>query len=277
MCLAGSESESAEILAQYGEGEQAVKQLARYCAIIKREYDKVKAEKRTIKEHFEKVRRDLASKTHLLEECTKELSAVREQLHGSEQDLTSSEKERKVLRGKLSKLKRAIASPCGSSSFIETLTEESPALKPLHSCRLTDKSNLSDLPEPKLQLSPDLFEDSPKTKVKRHCEDNNIKLVKISSARENMPAKRPKLDVDDANHLTYLSGLNIFKKKQAPGCPSVTRRGYDGLGGHTTFTQPIGPPKFAGLKKIQVKSQPQKKQSLKAKCPPLPTMDGFLS
>ncbi|XP_041377219.1 E3 ubiquitin-protein ligase TRAIP-like [Gigantopelta aegis] len=274
--LSGCESESETILSQYGEGEAAAKQLARYCTIIKREYEKVKSEKRSIKDHCEKVRRELMSNTNLLEKRTKELSVVTDQLRETEQELTNSEREKDVLRCKLSKLKKAIASPCGSSSFIETLTEESPSMKTPQSRKLVDKLNLSEMPEPKLNLSPDLFEDTPKTKVRRHCEDNNIKFVKISSAREHKPAKRPKLEIQDTNNLAYLSGLNIFKKKPGSGCPSVIRQGYDGLGGHTTFTQPLGPPKFGGLKKRPSKSQPCKKPKMTS-CPPLPTMDGFLS
>ncbi|XP_067659034.1 E3 ubiquitin-protein ligase TRAIP-like [Haliotis asinina] len=275
--LSGCESDAESILEQYGEGKSASRQLAHFCSIMKREYEQAKTEKRLLKDQLDKVRRELCTKTRLLSECSKELQTLRDHFTQSEEDLKHAEQDKERMKKKIHHLKRAIKSPdCASSSFVATLTEDSPAfITPVKPGLQGSKDGVIDLentPDPKLALTPDLFKDTPTTEAKKHCVENNMKFVKISTASTQNPAKRPRNESNDPNHLTALGSLNIFKKKQGPCYPSVSRKGYDGLGGHTTFTQGLGgKPKFAVRK-----TKPTLSKRKDCQQPDLPSLGNFL-
>ncbi|KAK6174923.1 hypothetical protein SNE40_013481 [Patella caerulea] len=272
--LSGCESDALEILHQNGEGSS--KQLSRYCAILKREYEQCKQDKKLYKDQIDKLRRELVTKDRILKDKTQENSTLTEHLNRSEEDLKNTEKEKELLRHKLRHLRKAVRSPTGataSSSFIETLTEESP----LTHANITTpvKDSNTRLFEEKGALTPDLF-DTPNTQTKHHCSDNNMKYVRIVSASENQPSKRQRTEKQEINDLKTLGSLNIFKKKNGPGSFSSTiQKGYDGLGGHTSFTKPLGP---LGVKNTLVKKKKTTSTGVKmfAKNPPLPSLDNFI-
>ncbi|ESO82314.1 hypothetical protein LOTGIDRAFT_64498, partial [Lottia gigantea] len=101
--------DSLEILNQNGEG--STKQLSRYCAVLKREYEQTKQDKKTFKDQIDKLRRELVSKDRQLTDRIKETSILTEQLTRSEEDLKNVEKEKEGMRKKLSRLKKGFHSP----------------------------------------------------------------------------------------------------------------------------------------------------------------------
>ena len=243
--------------------------------MLKREYEQVKSERKKLKDDIDKVRRDLISKSNALKGRTEEVSRLQGLLCRSEEDLKSSEKEKDILRKKLSHLKRAIRSPgaSASSSFVETLMDESP----MQSTPL--RLNKPNSHEIDLDLTPDIIGPSPTTKIKRQCEENEIKYIKISSAANQNPAKKARKDnTENISNMTGMGQFNIFKKKQGIGDKYTTaiQKGYDGLGGHNTFTQPQGRPKLA-VKKGVVRSRGLLKTNRTGSIPPLPSLNGFIN
>lgn len=280
--VTGSEQDVQDMIQNSGESG-STRQMATYLVVMKREFQQVKDEKKKIKSEYDKCKRLLMTKDHELEKTTTELSTLRECYSKSEEDLKQKEKEVDALKKKLSRLKRAIVSPCAtatsaSSSFVETLMEESPApvtpVQPKLSPGEFDlESNMT---------SPDFVKPSPNTLNRFHCEENQMKFVKISTAASNSenPAKKAKRDIQDISNITGLGNYNIFKKKTGAGdFNSVFRKGYDGLGGHTSFTQHQGRPGATKLSKPAAKTASRllSKNGKMKKVPPLPNLDQFIN
>lgn len=73
-----------------------------------------------------------------------------------------------------------------------------------------------------------------------------------------------------------LMSLNIMKKRNMTGHllgSTVIRKDYDGLGGRSSFVQPLGQPKVV-LK--QKHSRKVKRLKTIQSFPPLPTLDNFI-
>lgn len=145
-----------------------------------------------------------------LSELKFEVSTVKEQLTRSEEDLKLAEKSNSKLKSKLQKLKRAKRAKT-NGSFVESssqhnhsenIFQHTPKIASLasnnESALFTPKinkpsnSNLIDLEElpPKFNpVTPDLFFDSPATEVRKACEENKVKIVKMSSAAKAIKRK----------------------------------------------------------------------------------------
>lgn len=98
--------------------------------MLKREYDKIKSEKKAVKSEFERFKRENMSKDHILREKGKEISVLKEQLTHSEEDLKKVEKEKHLLKRKILNYRKAVQSPNGenvaSVSFVDKMMSESP-------------------------------------------------------------------------------------------------------------------------------------------------------
>lgn len=265
-----------------------MKQMATYIIVLKREFQQVKDEKKKLRTEYDKCRRIMLTKEQEFIQVTSELSTVTECYSRSEDDLKQREKELDTLKKKLGHLKRAIVSPCAmtsaSSSFIETLMEESPQVRQAHVTPLRLKPSTDENGEIDLDMnesgsaSPHFVKPSPNTNNKLHCEENQMKFVKITSAGCENPAKRVKRDVQDISNITGLGNFNIFKKKSSAGdLNSVFRKGYDGLGGHTSFTQHQGRPGGLKVKPLKTVSRVVTKNGQMKKVPPLPSMEQFIN
>ncbi|KAK7094066.1 E3 ubiquitin-protein ligase TRAIP-like [Littorina saxatilis] len=294
--VSGGVKNSEEILQQYSSGDKnSLQQLAKYAGILKREYEQSKVEKRTLKEQLDRQRKSSYSASRELADLKAEYKGLQEQLTRSEDDLKQAEKTNATLKAKVTKLQYSRKHPAESAgSFLETpkrqdqsdnLFLETPKLlvgKDFVTPKMTrpSGSGLIDLNyDSPLNQSFDLFEESPQTQMRKSCEENNMKVVKISSASTNGKApKRVKVDADEAGDSFPLSTLNIMKKREKTGqllSKTVIRQDYNGLGGTSTFTQPLGPPKF-GVPKITSKSSKRTKFGSKFSNPALPTLDGFI-
>lgn len=300
--LNGSESDASDVIQTAGEGHGAVQQLSRQVAFLKREFEKVKLEKRQMKEHYEKIQLNDMSKNKKISELTKRCQVMQDQLERSEGDLKISEKEVELLKRKNNKLREKLktvspSSSSGSSSFtslindsltLSNFTASTPKLAGPSGSQTVD-----------LDVTPDLFaspvKSFPALSGKSDCdtdlvsvksqkrpldiEDNEnqeeTKYLRITSAAEkSQKLKRFKTEscIKGTNSITSLASMNIFKKRELgernSNQGSVVQKGFDGLGGHTTFINSLGNP-FK-------KPVPKKKLSKSNKTPSLPKLDNFI-
>lgn len=235
---------------------------------------------------------------------TKQL--LQEQLARSEEDLKQAEKTSAALKAKVHKLLYGKRHPgTASGSFLETPKRhdvsddasgvDTPKLSREDREELFDVtpkmtrppgSELIDLGDPtaspaEMNHSFDLFEESPQTRVKKTCEENNVKAMKISSAAATAAkaSKRVRVEAEAEASSFPLSALNIMKKRVKTGQllgKTVIRKDYNGLGGTSRFTQPLGAPKFAGPRVAAAKGVKRAKLGSRSSNPALPTLDGFI-
>lgn len=286
----GCNSDAQDMLQQYGDGEGSLKQLATYCAIVKREYEKAKNEKKLLKEELEKRRKDLLTKERSLCEKSKDVVSLTDQLKHSENDLKHAEKEKEILKHKIRRLKRAVLCPAEtqSPSLVSAMKEENIIPSTPVSLQKPDiGGNFIDLDQDfdvegqatDLALTPEVVRPSPNTQMKRHCEENDVQYVKISSACDKNPAKRMKPEIQDISNLAAIGSMNIFRKKAGTDYTCSVRKGYNGLGGYLTYSQPSGAGKFLQKKSTKPRanvkplSRPNKS---KAPMPDYPKLDLFL-
>ncbi|KAL8584108.1 hypothetical protein ACOMHN_011723 [Nucella lapillus] len=299
--ITGSVQDCEELLQQYSSGDRSsLQQLVKYAAILKREYDQIKVAKRALKEQLDMHKKSSYAASRDLTEVKASHKLLQDQLSRSEDDLKHAENTNAALKAKVVKLQYAKKHPAETSgSFIDTpkahnlsdnVFSQTPKLS------MEGGNNTESFVTPKisrpsgslfvdlenngaLNQSFDLFEESPRTQVRKTCEENNMKVVKISTAATaNKAAKRVRADTEDADSFP-LSMLNIMKKRDKTGHllgrSTVIRKDYNGLGGTSSFTQPIGPPKFGALK-ITSKVRKTSKSGKKVADPSLPTLDGFI-
>ncbi len=207
-----------------------------------------------------------------------------------EEDLASSDKIITSQKKKLEALLQSINSPSGVNAHLrQRLIAESPApsLSTPPSATPPNKRQKTDTPG-ELNITLDLFPDldndlkeSPSVEVKRKCQDYGAKYVKISSLSSKSGHREKRELSDSSNVVPPGYNFNILKKKTGfGGAQSRTiRQGYDGMGSHEKFVQPMGLGKPLGkslqdrptAKKVAKPLQPNKR------APPLPSLSGFLN
>jgi hypothetical protein len=262
-------------------------------------------------EHYKKVN---YTSTREAAQLGKKNASLQDQLARSEEELKQAEKTMTLLKAKVKKLKYRQGPQSGS--FLETperqerggemiftktpklgaLVDKMPDSNPGTSATLAttpvmrrpEQSDVIDLDEGHtsvMDASFDLFEASPRTQVRKACEENKMKVVKISSAAAatSKAVKRGREEEEEegvVGNTLPLVTLNIMRRRDKAGrllgsSKSVIRKDYDGLGGTSSFTQPLGRPMFAMPKKTASKFKRTKSGNL-AKNPSLPTLDSFI-
>lgn len=314
--LNGAESDAADIITSAGEGSSAVQHLSRQVAFLKREFEKLKLEKRKMKEHYEKIRLNDMTKDKKISDLMKQCQVYQDQLERSEGDLKISEKEVEMLKKKNTKLRerlKSMASPStekGSSSFTNLLNESvkmqafstsTPKLAQPECSQNIDLDVTPDLfaspvkvtqpstqqSESKASSDTDLSDRLLGKSQKRSRDDEDAenqeqtKYLKITSAAEKNAQKLKRFKsesaIKDSNSISTLASMNIFKKRELgernPNQRSIVQKGFDGLGGHTTYISAVGNP----FKKPTTKKGPsQPKLSKFSKTPSLPKLDSFV-
>lgn len=282
------EDDIKDTIQQYGEAsKESVQNLATYCSMLKREYDKLKAEKKAVKAEFDKFKRENISKDHVLREREREVTLLKEQLAHSEEDLKKVEKEKHTLKRKIMNYRKAIQSPKGenvsSVSFVDKMMSESlysdnknSVNTPVLFDESIEKVKEVDLEEYSRKLvSPEILKatNTQHSQSKRHHESGaEVRYLKIGTASQNL-IKRQKCD--DPIELQELSHFNIFKKKSGVGdYSSSIRKGFNGLGCVETFTERSGRPKLAVPKRSVSRVS---KNGKMLKVPSLPTLDNFVT
>ena len=239
----------------------------------------MKSEKKQMKEHLEKIQLNDVHKNKKISESMKQISILKDQLERSEGDLKLTEKQLEMQKKKFVRLKRGIESPkstVGSASFAEAMNDSIQLSNvPTSTPKIGRPDNSQSVVD--LDVTPDLFDSPvlPKPAIKRPLEENEenqeTKILRISTAAEKFNNKKVTVD-KTSNWAPAMASMNIFKKK-VPGessYTSVTRKGYDGLGGHTTFVNPKGNIfKKPAVKKTTLKNSKS--------TPALPTLHDFIT
>lgn len=314
--IKGAESDAADVISSVGEGTSAVQHLSRQVAFLKREFEKLKLEKRQMKEHYEKIRLNDMAKDKRISDLVKQCDVYRDQLERSEGDLKISEKEVEMLKKKNANLReriKSMASPNtekGSSSFTNILDE---SLKMQAFSASTPK-----LGQPRcsqdidLDVTPDLFASPVKSvetllqqtgskpscdidasnrllgkSQKRPRDSDDIenreqtKYLKITSAAEKNAQKLKRFKsesaVKDCNSISTLASMNIFKKREL-GERSSNQRSIvqKGFDGLGGHTTHISAIGNPFKKPTSKKSSSQPKLSKFSKTPSLPKLDSFI-
>ena len=250
-----------------------VKQLATWCVVIQKELSTKRQECRTLRDSLDKLKREHLQKCRLLTDSTRELSSTRDQLKNSDDDLSHANAHIVSLQKKMEMLQKAIASPTATgSSFAYRLINESPAPMPVTKRpKLSSPLNESN----DLDLSMDLFpeaESKPSQPTREADQGSCTQSIKITSAAATKKAKREV-------QVGHMANFNLFKKKPVEGVSvlSAMRKGYNGLGGHESFVQPLGRSKLVTASKLHSSAGATSKYGklFSTKPPLLPTMSNF--
>ena len=204
---------------------------------------------------------------------------------------------------KIDTLMQSLQSPMTSSGLRHRLIVESPApqlTSPDERSPIRKKPRLSSDHDLTIDLFPDSESDSesqhssqkqklpqsPSVEIKKQCSDYGTKFVKITSAaakgRKDEAVKRELNDIGNIPPAGF--NFNILNKKTGFGMNSgIIKKGYNGLGSHDKFVQPIGKSichrnsllvKKAGKSKVGVCKKDNNSRS--SKTPPLPSLNGYL-
>ena len=219
-----------------------------------------------------------------------ELTDSRIRLEESNSSLSAVERENNQNRRKLVHLRKALRHNVtdGNASFVQALNEDSPnvAFTPPKLSgtpatprrglpRAGNEENCEASPVTSSNQSPDLFDPSDDDMESPHPSklypgqpSPKLKFIKVPTASEKVQAaKKAKLD-SASNVDPPVPVLNILKRKltgqsnSRTHVPSVSRVGYDGFGGTTTFVQPVGPPKSSFMMKDSQKKKLVKNKNI---------------
>ncbi|XP_077998656.1 E3 ubiquitin-protein ligase TRAIP-like [Glandiceps talaboti] len=271
-----SSREVEEMLQNYGTGPHAVKDLATYCASLKKEFETSKQSRRKLRDELEEVKRHLHVKNKKLIEKIDETCELQRQLKLTEEDLQHSEDEKKSLKKKVSALQRAVESPSGAKGVISRLAMESPAPQTFKRPRLSGPIDENDFDlemTPGFPETPEVIKPSPSVKAKKVCQEFGVPFIKTTSiAKANQQVKQ------ESKERTALSSMiatsDLFKKRQ-PGDQDTSsiRKGYNGLGGHHTFIE-TREYAFGPTRKI---AKPTKRKNVRKPDASLRTLKNFIS
>lgn len=303
--VSGTETEVSDVLSSVGEGSNSVLHLTKQMVFLKREYEKIKIEKHHMKDNYDKIQLQDSVRKKKIHDLTEENRQLKDQLERSEGDLKIAEREIEFIRRSNSKLKAKLqqslspGSSDSSSCSFNNIMNESAKMSVF-------SASTPKLGEPRcnqvvdLDITPDLFASPVRSELlssqnlntQASCDENakdrisksqkrrldsedvenqsQMKYLKITSAA----GKKLKNDtVRDVNSVAALATMNIFRKKD-PGerttmNRSIVQKGFDGLGGHTTFVNARGNP---FKKPVKLKKNLAKSTSV----PSLPKLDHFV-
>ncbi|XP_072036097.1 E3 ubiquitin-protein ligase TRAIP-like [Amphiura filiformis] len=275
------DSEAVEdMLNESGDGPKAARELATYCVALKREFQNGKDSKRRLKEENERLKKETSYKGKKVMERTLEVERLEKRVRSLEDDLNQVEAEKAAMKDKMTTLQRALESPSssGSKSAISRLIMESPAPSLLQRPNLSGNESI-DLDDvtmnPGSPATPTFLEPSPSIQAKTDCREFNVPYIKTTSAA----TKRKRLkeqEEDDAVVMSAICNSSLFNSKRPlRESQSITKKGYNGMGGHEKFFKSS----FANSKPVARKAVTalRKKTGLAFKTtPPLPTLEKFL-
>lgn len=220
-----TEAESKLLLEDVMTGPGAVERLVNLCTIIKREYEQCKRSRKSQRSELEKVLKQLATMRVTLDETKTQEKLLREHCKNSEKELTRCEAEIATLKKHLAKSepKRKLFKSESDNDIIP------------------ESENFEEVPHlstPSQPSSLSIESKSQKTAVVSNCistgNDSQPNFFwKITSACQ----KKPKLTSKSSSKVISIPSCN--SSPQVPILQNI-RRGYDGLGGHTSFTQSLG-------------------------------------
>ena len=204
---------------------------------------------------------------------------------------------------KIDALMESLQSPMTNSSLRHRIIVESPApqlTSPDERSPIRKKPRLSTDHDITIDLFPDSesdsesqylsqkqkFPQSPSVEIKKQCNDYGTKYIKITSAAskggKDETVKRELNDIGNFPPAGF--NFSILQKKTGFGMNSgIIKKGYNGLGSHDKFVQPIGK-SISHSNSLLVKKGAKfrgavgkkNNNSGNSKAPPLPSLNGYL-
>lgn len=197
----GTTKEAEEILNSYGEGFGAINQLATYCVLLKRELQAANDSRTQLRQQLGQLRKEVGFKTSRLAEREASVKKLQAEA-GRYRDLLEKAEAKLESRKKL--------------NLCDELLAESPAPERLKRPRLT---NPEETPSPHVP--------SPSLRVVSNAW--RPKSSSFSQERSPSPVVQP----------PFVLGANYFKQKpETDSFISISRTGYNGLGGHSKHIIP---------------------------------------
>uniref|UniRef100_A0A8D2LAT1 TRAF interacting protein n=1 Tax=Varanus komodoensis TaxID=61221 RepID=A0A8D2LAT1_VARKO len=249
--LQAQRPEVEEMIREMGAGQAAIEQLAVYCISLKKEYENLKESQKASFDTKEKLRKELFSANHKLQNTVLELEKTVEELRSTQTDLRNADKEIMSLKRKIEILQDTLKVPSVTSEALSRLISESPAPlellnpklhRPLHSDEI-DLNATFDVETPKHQLYKTAHAPAKKLKLdKKLAPVTNLSRV-LKEAMEN-PGEADDENLEDLLP-AFIRNSVLSKKPPVNGTlmpqrnTGIIRTGYDGLGGRTKFIQPV--------------------------------------
>lgn len=216
-----SESDSRDLVKSLMSGSGAVDRLANMCTIIKREYVQCKHSKKIQRLELDQTRKELASLRVQMSEVQNENKVLKEQCQRMEEQLTEAEKREESLRAKASKrLSHDLSEPIPSTS---RASDENLMSKCSSDFLSSDKEHFGN--------SHSKFSFINDNDIENNKQTMNFKLTSAAN-------KKSRLLSTSNQSLVMSSKAVIDRSPQVPILQNF-RRGYDGLGGHTSFTKSL--------------------------------------
>ncbi|XP_076309828.1 TRAF interacting protein no poles [Tachypleus tridentatus] len=249
LIISGSTQEVEEILNGYCDGAGALKQMATYCSLLKRELQSATESKQCLKDEVSRLKKDLGCRTSALHEHSAHLKSALTEIAHLKQTIEKLEGEKKYLEKKTVITNDSFSVSNNSSASLSPV--KSPESASVKRPRLTDPEDID--------LSTEKF--SP-----NHLSRTSVKKLNKCVSFINQ-SYTPVISV---HHPRVTE--NLFKplRSMQPDEESVLRKGYNGLGGHSTFV--------CGSRNMFIKSKPllQRKPSSKKQANQKSTLDQFM-
>lgn len=240
-----SESDSKLLLERAAEGPGALDRLISMCAIIKREYEQCKRNKKVQRNELDKVIKELASLRVELEKVKSDNVVLREQNERGEKELTENERQLLELKKKLHSAMQD-SSPTGLTSPNESADKLQTA--DLFSVDGSSPGKLGTTPGKGDRPTRRVSAKSPLGGINcpRSAPTNDGKIhqvsIKITTAATSSKLSR-KFSSAGSSELFSDAKFSALRHTDKPVIQN-SRKGYDGLGGHTMFTQCLFRPNF---------------------------------
>ncbi|XP_013781933.1 E3 ubiquitin-protein ligase TRAIP-like [Limulus polyphemus] len=249
LIISGSTQEVEEILNSYSDGAGALKQMATYCSLLKRELQSTTESKQCLKNDVSRLKKDLGCRTSALHEKEAYLKSALTEIAHLKQTIEKLEGEKKYLEKKVVITDDLFSMSNNSSSSLSLV--KSPESASVKRPRLTNPENIDFSTE---KFSPNHLTRTSVKKLKMHVSSVNQSCTPVISVHQPRVTE------------------NIFKPLRSiqPDEESVLRKGYNGLGGHSTFV--------CRSRNMFIKSKPliRRKPSSKEQANQKNTLDQFM-
>ena len=220
-----TETESRLLLEKASSEPRALDRLVNMCTIIKREYEQCKRNKKTQRYELDKVIRELAFHRVELDKVKSENVVLREQNKHTEKELTESERQLLELKKRFHSLMQDSTSPSSTCQDMRgyKLEETDPSIN---------------------ESSFRVFETAPENQLNssRSASANDGKInqvaIKITTAATSLKLSKKSSNDEGSFELFSMSKPNTSRPTGKPIIQNL-RKGYNGLGGHTVFTQSL--------------------------------------
>jgi TRAF-interacting protein len=195
---------------------QSTSQLASFLAVLRRDYDALKASKASVRKEKDKLAQEITYLKRKVQSKGEELQSTRSQLSMMEADLHAAEKERDGLAKKVEMLERALESP-GSKVALRRILE-------------------SPMPDPSGRMVPADLGASPLFVSRK--QEKEVVALEGRSGEPSTSSSHPVLKIGSkrqSEHPAVVLPNKVIKKEGSENFAC----GFNGMGGQSRFIVPV--------------------------------------